>query len=308
MRYRYYTADVFTDALFGGNQLAVFPSAAGLDTELMQRIAREFNFSETVFVFEPNDPANTRSVRIFTPMEELPFAGHPTIGTAFVLAAIGEIGLTGETTRIILEEGVGPVAVSIFAAGGVPTGARLTTARLPEAGPEPPPVTDLAAAISLDPADILVGEDRPRAFSCGVPYLCIELRHSAALRRVRINGDRWRSVFGNYWAPSAYLFTRNSDVNPGRLHARMFAPSLGVEEDPATGSAAAALAGCLAGFVDYQNGIHRWQIDQGVEMGRPSLLEVEVEIVGGAIAAVRVAGSAVLVCEGTMDLKGIAPA
>ena len=302
MRYRYFTADVFTDKIFGGNQLAVFPQAVGLSSEQMQQVAREFNYSETVFVFPPADVGNTRSVRIFTPFTELPFAGHPTIGTAFVLAQLGEITLTGDSTRVVLEEGVGPVPVTIYAKDGDPTGAQLTVAMLPEAGPEPPSNDILAAILSLDIEDLLTGPDRPQAFSCGVPYLCIQLRNSDALRRVRINRDLWSRHLENYWAPSVYLFTANSDLDSNRLHTRMFAPSLGVEEDPATGSAAVAVAGYLASRSEMKNGILRRQADQGVEMGRPSLLEIEAEIKDGAITAVRVGGSAIMVCEGSIEI------
>ena len=150
MRYRFYTADVFTDHIFGGNQLAVIPRADGLQDAQMQKVAREFNFSETVFVFPPQAPEHARRLRIFTPRCELPFAGHPTIGTAFVLAATGEIGLNREETDIVLEEGVGPVRVRVRANRERPVSARLTAAQAPEFGPEPPPAAALAAMLSVD--------------------------------------------------------------------------------------------------------------------------------------------------------------
>src|SRR3954468_12881721 len=139
MSYDFYTADVFTDHLHGGNPLAVVPKAEGLSDEQMQAITREFNYSETVFVFPPTESCNTRRVRIFTPGKEIPFAGHPTVGCAFVLASIGEISLTGDETKVVFEEGVGPVSVSIRAVNGKPSFAQLTAARLPEIKDPPPP-------------------------------------------------------------------------------------------------------------------------------------------------------------------------
>src|SRR4051812_37652720 len=162
---RYFTADVFTDHMFGGNQLAVFPDAREISSELMPRIAREFNYSETTFVLPPADPSHTAKVRIFTPGGELPFAGHPTVGTAHVLASIGAIPLTGEHTRIVFEEVVGPVPVTIRAAAGRPEFAQLSAAKLPEVGPPPPATATLAAMLSLQADDLLDGDMAPQAVS-----------------------------------------------------------------------------------------------------------------------------------------------
>src|ERR687895_508855 len=163
MKYRYYTADVFTDRPFGGNQLAVFPDARGIDSARMQEIAREFNLSETTFVLPPDDTRHTRRVRIFTPGAEIPFAGHPTVGTAHVLAAIGDIPLTGETTRIVFEEGVGPVPVTVRSNGRQPVFAQLSVAKLPEVGPSPPSAARLAAMLSLEVGDLAGGEMAPES-------------------------------------------------------------------------------------------------------------------------------------------------
>ena len=182
MDYRFHTADVFTDRIFGGNPLAVFPEAAGLTTARMQAIAREFNLSETAFVLPAEDPAHAACLRIFTPYTELPFAGHPTVGTAHVLASLGHIRLTGETTQIVFEEGVGPVPVTIRAEDGRPVFCQLTAAQAPTFGPEPPPAAELAAMLSLEAADILTtARDRPRAVSCGVPFLFLPLSNRQAL-------------------------------------------------------------------------------------------------------------------------------
>lgn len=297
--YRFYTTDVFTDQMFGGNQLAVFTDARGLDAATMQKIAREMNLSETSFVFPPQTADGTRAVRIFTPDRELPFAGHPTIGTALVLAASGQVTADGDTTPIVLEEAVGPIHVVIRFESGVPIFAQLTTAKLPDEGP-PAPATDLlAAALSLDAAQILGGDRRPRAFSCGVPFLFVTVRDLAALAAARPNLAVWDRHLAGYVTNEIYLLTE--DAGDADVRARMFGPSLGIMEDPATGAAASALAGYLAP-AQPTDGTLRWTVLQGVEMGRPSTIKVEADVANGAISAVRVGGSAVMVSEGVLRL------
>jgi trans-2,3-dihydro-3-hydroxyanthranilate isomerase len=302
MKYRYYTADVFTDRPFGGNQLAVFPDARGIDSARMQEIAREFNFSETTFVLPPDNPRHTRRVRIFTPGTELPFAGHPTVGTAHVLAAIGDIPLAGETTNIVFEEGVGPVAVTVRSNGRRPVFAQLSVAKLPEIGPPPPPAARLAAMLSLDVSDLAGAEMPPEAVSCGLPYLLIPLASRDAVARSRLRADQWEETLRGYWTDDIFVFALDPELDGSDVHARMFAPGLGVFEDPATGSACAALGGYLASRHARHDGTVRWVVEQGFEMGRPSIMEVEVDKRGGAVTGVRVGGSTVLVCEGQMEV------
>lgn len=302
MPYRFYTADVFTDRVFGGNQLAVFPDARGLDEGLMQQIAREFNLSETVFVLPPDDPAHTRRLRIFTPAAEIPFAGHPTIGTAYLLAACGDIPLSGEQTGIVFEERVGPVPVSIRARNGKPEFAQLTVAKLPEFGPQPPPAAELAAMLSLEP-EVLSGLKIPGMVSCGVPFLFVPLRDRDAVRRARLRLDRWEALLSDAWANMVFLFCEDGERPGSDLHARMFAPSMGIPEDPATGAAAAALAGFLASADGRPDTALRWVIEQGFEMGRPSILEAEADKQDGRIVAVRVGGAAVVVCKGVLQIS-----
>ena len=297
--YRFCTADVFTDRIFGGNQLAVFIDGRGLDSTTMQEITREMNLSETVFVLPPETPRGTRRLRIFTPGRELPFAGHPTVGTAFVLASIGEIPATPDETHIVFEEGVGPVEVLVRCRGGKPVFSQLSVAKLPEEGPSPPSTDKLAALLSLDPAQIAGGERRPRSFSCGVPFLFVTVRDLAALGQARPNTELWDRNLGDYEAREIYVVTE--DAQDADVRARMFAPSMGIVEDPATGSAASALAGYLAPS-RAPDGVLRWTVHQGVEMGRPSVLQVEADVKAGAIAAVRVGGRSVMVSEGVMKL------
>lgn len=308
MPYDFHTADVFTDHLHGGNPLAVVPDARGLTDEQMQAITREFNYSETVFVFPPRESTNTCRLRIFTPGKELPFAGHPTVGCAFVLASIGAVPLNGDEQRIVLEEGVGPVHVSIRAHNGKPVFAQLTSAKLPEIKDPPPPPEVLCEILSLEPSHIVADDMlEPEAVSCGVPYLFIPLKKPEMLSWVKIDSAKWEQALKDYWAPEMFVYSTDdwTGIFEGcHVRARMFAPGLGIGEDPATGSACAALAGFLALRSDTRDGTLRWSVDQGVEMGRPSRLELEVDRKRGQLAAIRVGGSSVLVSSGTLFVDG----
>ncbi len=296
MRYRYYTCDVFTDRAFCGNPLAVLPDARGLSEAQMLAIAREFNYSETTFVLPPDDPRHAARVRIFTPGGELPFAGHPTIGTAFVLASIGAIA--ADAREVVFEEGVGPVPVGIFRdEQGRVAHCRLTTARLPEKGPPPPAAHDLARMLSLADDEVQPGS---ACWSCGVPFLVVPVANPASLARCRLDLSLWRELLTGYATQKVYPV---APVGELRWRARMFAPGLGVAEDPATGSAAAAFAGWVAEQVrEPSEGTLAVTIEQGIAMGRPSTLHLELDRRGGAISAVRVGGAAVMVGEGTLSL------
>ena len=232
----------------------------------------------------------------------MPFAGHPTVGTAWVLAHLGEIPLTGETTRIVLEEGVGPVPVGIFTKDGRPVASQLTAARLPEVGPPPPGPHALAAALSLETVDLVGPPYVPEAVSCGVPFLFVPLRDRAAVARARLNRQEWERVLGSYWATEIFLFAFDPELPGSDLHARMFAPKLGIVEDPATGSAVSALGGYLGVRDERADGTLRWVVEQGFEMGRPSLLELEIDKRAGAVVEVRVGGPSVFVSDGAMEV------
>jgi len=300
MRARFYTLDVFTDKTFGGNPLAFFPDATKIPESALQSIALELNLSETVFVYPPVNPQHTRRVRIFTPVYEMPFAGHPTVGCAFALAALGEIPLAGET-RIVLEEGVGPVPVLIRGEFKRPTFAQLSVAKLPETGPPPPGRTHLAEMLSLDPSDILGGMTAPQAISCGFPFLMVPLRDLDAVKRARVRMDQWDSALKSYWAPDVMVFARDAERD-GVIRARVFVPGQGIIEDPATGSAVAALGGYLAARETASSGNFAYLVEQGFEIKRPSFLELEVDKADGEVTAVRVGGSAVMVSEGMMEV------
>lgn len=302
MRYQFYTADVFTEHAFGGNPLAVFPRAHGLSPLHMQQIAQEFNLSETAFVLPPSNPANARRLRIFTPRIELPFAGHPTIGAAHVLATIGEIGLGGEQTSIVFEEHNGPVAVTIHAAGGRPAFAWLSLSTAPEYGPPAPMAGALAEMLSLQEADLLHGTYSPQAVSAGVPFLIIPVRDNDALRRARLDRGTWQRLLADFWAPHIFLFTWETSEPGADLQARMFAPAMGIEEDAATGAAAAAMAGYLGVRQQSGGNTYSWTIAQGIEMGRPSRLHVQAEKSDDRISRIHVGGASVLMCEGTIEI------
>jgi trans-2,3-dihydro-3-hydroxyanthranilate isomerase len=301
MRYRFLTADVFTGQRFGGNPLAVLPEARGLDAAAMQKIAREFNLSETVFVLPP-EMGHCRRLRIFTPAAEMPFAGHPTIGTALILAATGEVPLDGEITRIVFEEGAGPVPVTIRAQDGHPVFAQLRAPQAPDLQGGFSAAL-IASALCLSPSDLVAERDLPCVVSCGLPFLLVRVRDREALGRARLNRSVWSRHLEGTAAAHVFLFTDAQDADHD-FQARMFAPGGGVEEDPATGSAAAALGGWLGLASPLTDGAICRVIAQGLEIGRPSRLEVEVEKRAGEVE-VRVGGAAVLVSEGRIEVGPI---
>lgn len=294
MRYAFHTCDVFTGERFGGNQLAVLPDASGLSGEQMQAIAAEFNLSETSFVLPPADPAHLARLRIFTPRAEVPFAGHPTIGTVLVLAWLGRV--PGEAS-FVLEEEAGLVRAEVRFADGRPVSAEFTAPAAPWHGAPVDP-RSVADALGLALDDLRLGQGLPAQASCGTPFLFVELAGLAALGRARLDVTRLPAEAGEN---GVFLFTAETGDPRIDLRARMFAPQFGIPEDPATGSAAAALAGFLAGRPGLAEGWHGWRIAQGLEMGRPSLIEARARRAGGAVAEVRIAGGAVPVSEGTIE-------
>lgn len=316
MRTRYHTLDVFTDRLFGGNPLAVFPEATGIPDALLGPIARELNLSETVFVYPPRSPGGTRRVRIFTPGGEVPFAGHPTVGAAWFLVASGAVSAPSDAdaVEVVLEEEVGPVAVTVALRDGAPRSARLTTAAAHREWPFPAGAEGAAAILELDPGDIgwADGAHEPVFASAGLPFLIVPVRDAAALARAQLDEAARRTVLGA--APPAtmvYLVAPAPETDgpgespalpPADLRTRMFAPEIGVPEDPATGSACAALGGYLGSRLGVADGEALWRVDQGVEMGRPSRLELDVQVSGGGPVRVRVGGACVAVARAEIDL------
>jgi trans-2,3-dihydro-3-hydroxyanthranilate isomerase len=294
---RFVTLDVFTREPLAGNPLAVVLDCEGLDGERMQRIAREFNLSETVFVLPPEDPRHRARLRIFTPGRELPFAGHPTVGTAVLLALRGANDATS-AAAFGLEETVGIVACVAEVEGERYGYARFRVPRLPEIWGEGREVAEAAWALGLDPNDIGFDRHEPSRHSAGVPYDLVPVRSLDAIGRAKPNGEAFAKVFGDSDHPTAYVYTRETVRAEHHFHARMFAPSFGMAEDPATGSAVAALVGALMQFEPMGEGEHSFTIEQGYEMGRPSEIALQLVIQNGALTSAEIGGGAVLVSEG----------
>ncbi|HZH28867.1 MAG TPA: PhzF family phenazine biosynthesis protein [Azospirillaceae bacterium] len=303
IRLSYMTVDVFTDRPFGGNPLAVFTDPQGLDDTTMRRLANELNLSETVFLLPPETPEGTRKVRIFTPASELPFAGHPTVGAAVVLAQSGALPELNDhgLADIVFEEGVGPVRVRVERRDGGLTAATLTAARLPERVGTGVDHETLAALLGL-PVDALETRVAAGGYSAGVPFLFIPVRDAQALGRIRFDAGVWRDTFAKLAAPHIYAVTMADWRNGRTIASRMFAPAMGIVEDPATGGAAAALAGFLSDHQTLADGTAAWTVHQGEHMGRPSTIELAVDIAAGRATAVRVGGTAVAMSEGTFVL------
>lgn len=296
MRRRFITADVFTDKPFGGNPVAVLPDAEGLTTDQMQKLAREFNLSETVFVLPSDDPGHTKKLRIFVPTKEIPFAGHPTIGTALILASTGEFDLSEPRTDITFEMAAGLVPVSIDVEDRRPVAATLTAPQEPEVRPAPS-LDVMAKMLSLEPGQII----RAEMASCGNPFILVQVKDRSALKQSRFDMTSHRLLGDDAFAVEPFVFTEDAPEGFD-VQARMYAPHIGIPEDPATGSAAAAFGGWLGYHDPTENGTLRRVIAQGVEMGRPSRLVVEVDKQQGDVTAVRVSGSAVLISEGVIEI------
>ena len=294
MTLRFVTLDVFTRTALAGNPLAVVLDADGLDDERMQAIAREFNLSETVFVLPPEEARHRARIRIFTPQRELPFAGHPTVGTA-VLLALKDWGGTAAGAAFGLEEGIGVVSCVAAVEGERAGSARFRLPRLPEIIGDGLSPEAAARAVGLEARDIGFDRHKPSRRSAGVPFDLVPVRSREAIGLARpqpLTGDQ----------PGVFLYTRETSDPAHAFRARMFAPQFGIAEDPATGSAAAAFAGALMQFEPLGQGEHSLIIEQGYEMGRPSEIELQITIRNGALAGAEIGGGAVVVSEGELHL------
>ena len=298
MRRRFTTLDVFTNTRFTGNPLAVVLDSDGLDTAAMGSIAREFNLSETVFVFPPADAAHRAALRIFTPGGELPFAGHPTVGTAVLLRHLDGAAAAAE---MVLEERIGAVRCRTRASSGETGRAEFDVPRLPVHEADTLDLTAAAAALGLTGADVGGGEWPAERWSAGNPFTFLPVRSLEAIGRCRIDRGLFDRAFRGGTYPAVFAHCRETADARNMFHARMFAPSMGIVEDPATGSAAAAFAGYLAKHGRYADGEHLVRIEQGYEMGRPSLMEVTLRIRQGELTGAAIGGDAVIVSEGTLD-------
>lgn len=301
MQRRYLTVDVFTDRVFGGNPLAVVLDSQGLKKPQMQAIAAEFNYAETTFVLPPQDPEHSARVRIFTPRTEVPFAGHPNVGTAVVFAREREReGQDGSPLdRLIFEEAAGLVPIRLIRQSNAVVGAEFTAPETLNLGPSVSS-DDIAACLSLNAADINRSNHPPQVLSVGLPFLVAEITTRDALRHAKPNALMHERVLPPLGTDAIYCYSRGA--TPQQLHARMFSPLDGIVEDPATGSAAAATLSLLAALRPELDAEMTWRIEQGVEMGRPSLLKGRTEKRDGTVTAVHIGGFAVQVMSGVFEL------
>lgn len=299
MPYQFHTLDVFTADRFAGNQLAVVMDAGGLSSAQMQAIAREFAISETVYVLPPENPAHTAKIRIFTPGLEMPFAGHPTIGAAVLLADLrGRLAPGMDDAIIVLEENIGPVRIGVRRKAGEAAYAEFDAPKLPEPMSAPVSLDRMADALAISPGEIGFENHRPSRYSAGVPYSFVPMRGLESIARAKLIQPYWEAAFG---AHGAYLYCRETVHTTAHFHARMFAPDL-MGEDPATGSAAAAFAAVVHRFDDLKDGTRKLFIEQGYEMGRPSEINLEITVAGAVLRQVRIGGRAVRVSSGSIEV------
>ncbi len=296
----YAILNVFTDEPLAGNPLAVVLESSGLDDALMQKIAGEFNLSETVFVTGFEDGGLRAPVRIFTPGGELPFAGHPTVGTAILLALEAGLGEgSAPAQKVILEERIGAVHCDVKVGDGRGSG-RFTLPQLPSQVGETRSKEAIAAALGLSASDIGFGSHQPARWSGGAPFTIVPVEGLEAIRRIEPESNAWASAFGSGHHNNAFVYSSQCENADSHFHARMFWPAAGIKEDPATGSAVAAFAGAVMAYKKPSDGIHLYRIEQGFEMGRPSLIELQLDIKDGALVTARIGGEAVVTARGNL--------
>ncbi len=293
--------DVFTTSRFSGNGLAVVKGAGDLTDQQMQAIAREFNQSETVFILPTQNPAHSARIRIFTPASELPFAGHPTVGTA-VMVAINQLGnVSGEEDAIVvLEENVGPVRIGVSFRPDKQPFAEFDIPQMPVEMEHTPTNDELSLVLGLPTSEIGFENHRPSCFEAGMPFVLIPVRNLDVIGRAIVDEKAMLKLLGTQHQ-EVYLYCRETVKRSCSFHARMFAPTLGISEDPATGAAAAALAGAVMKFDQPSTGTKNYIIEQGVEMGRPSEIHLELVVKDG-LKNVRIGGHVVKVASGLLEI------
>lgn len=295
MKYDYYVLDVFTRYAGSGNPLAVVMKADGLKSDQMQEIAREFNLSETVFVTQPRLDSSNAVLRIFTPTRELPFAGHPTVGAAVLL------GLIQRLQGVRFEENVGTLTCIIERHDKRSGEAHFSLPILPQHRGEAPDAATIAHHLGIAPDDIGFGPFQPTYYSAGLGFYLIPVRDADVLKKIDVERRGWKDVFAEEQG-GVYVFTATLEESGNDYAARMFAPELGMSEDPATGSAAAALTGLLAEKGGFADGRASVIIRQGLEMGRPSRISLRFTLKEGKLVQAGIGGDAVLVRQGALDL------
>lgn len=303
MKYNYYIADVFTKQIFSGAQIAVFPNAEGLSQQQMQLVARELNLSETVFVFHPDKQTTSRVMRIFSPLSEIDFAGHPIIATAFVLAHCGDIQLTNAITPMVFEQNTGPVNVNITAENGSPSFVQFTRKVSSIIDRFTPSDEELASFLSIQQSELDHKKYATRLVSCGVPYLIVPVWRYESVRNAKFNYAAWsQSTAPQTAAQEILLFSPKTPFADADFNARLLGPRIGMHEDPPVGSAMPAFASYLSSFEFMQKGTYTFAVDRGDDRNRRSVLNLEMDNKGSDTLTIRVGGAAVMVAEGVMNI------
>ncbi|MDD5461317.1 MAG: PhzF family phenazine biosynthesis protein [Methylococcales bacterium] len=303
MNYNYYIADVFTRQLFNGAQIAVFPNAEGLSSEQMRLLARELNLTATSFVFHPDKESTMRKMRIFSPLGEIDFAGHPIIATAYVLGSCGDIKLTEEITPVIFEQNVGPIDVNITASRGKPVFVQFSRKVSSIVDRFAPTDEELAGFLSIQQSELDHKKYSPRLVSCGVPYLIVPVWRYETVRNAKFNYSAWsQSIAPQTAAQEILLFAPKTPFVDADFNARLLGPRIGIHEDPPIGSAMPAFASYLCSFKHTRKGTHTFAVDRGDAHSRRSILNLEMDNKGQEKLALRVGGEAVMFAQGTIIL------
>lgn len=303
MKYQYYIADVFTQQIFGGAQIAVFPHAGGLNKERMQLVARELNLSVTVFIFHRDKQSSKRVMRIFSPQGEIDFAGHPIIAAAFVLAHCGDIQLSEPITPMVFEQSTGEVKVNISAEHGKPSFVQFSRNVKSAVDYFAPSDVELASFLSLQPSELDHKKYTTRLVSCGVPYLIVPVWRYESVRKARFNYSAWSSSAAPQTAAQEILlFSPKTPYADADFNARLLGPRIGIHEDPPVGNAMPAFASYLCSFEFMQKGTYTFAVDRGEPGNRRSVLNLEMDHKGEDTLTIRVGGAAVMVAEGVMTI------
>ena len=303
MNYQYYVADVFTNEVFNGAQIAVIPYAEGLSDKTMQAIAMEFNLSETVFVTRTEKNSNERRMRIFSPLKEKDFAGHPVIATAFILAACGDIDLTERITPILFQQNSAEIESNVTSENGKPVFVQYTSRSSSSVDRFTPTDDELAGFLSLKQSELDHKKYSPRLVSCGFPYLIVPLWNYDCVRRAKFNYAAWsQSIAPQTAASEILLFAPKTPYHDADFNLRLLGPDIGVHEDPPVGTAITAFAAYLCSFDVTRIGTHTFAVDRGDARMRRSVLNLEMDNQGKELLTLRIGGSAVMFAEGQITL------
>lgn len=303
MNYTYYIADVFTRQIFNGAQIAVFPNAEGLSDEHMRLLARELNLTETVFVFHPDNDSSTHKMRIFSPLGEIDFAGHPIIATAYVLGSCGDIKLTEAVTHLVFEQNVGPIDVNISANQGKPYFVQFSRKISSIVDRFAPTDEELASFLSIKQSELDHKKYSPRLVSCGVPYLIVPVWSYESVRHAKFNYSAWsQSIAPQTAAQEILLFAPKTPFVDSDFNARLLGPRISIHEDPPIGSAIPAFASYLCSFEHTRKGTHTFAVDRGDAHMRRSVINLEMDHKGQEQLTLRVGGEAVMFAQGTIFL------